>query len=97
MCRVVAGSSCLNEQSPYVVMPVQPGMMFPQEGVAEPPQLSPKDVVDPPLPAVAKTASPPAAAATSNKQTSSATTNTFRVSAKGLILAATVLLLTIYA
>ncbi|XP_042048320.1 glycerophosphodiester phosphodiesterase GDPDL6-like [Salvia splendens] len=87
-------SSCLNEQSPYVIMPVQPGMMFPQEGVAEPPQLSPKDVVDPPLPPVAKAPSPPPAA-TPNKQTSS-TTNTLRVSAQSLYFAAVVLLLTIY-
>ncbi|XP_047945390.1 glycerophosphodiester phosphodiesterase GDPDL6-like isoform X1 [Salvia hispanica] len=87
-------SSCLNEQSPYVIMPVQPGMMFPQEGVAEPPQLSPKDVVDPPLPPVAKAPSP-LPAATPNKQTSS-TTNTLRVSAQSLYFAALVLLLTIY-
>ena len=94
MCCGVAGSSCLNEQSPYVIMPVQPGMMFPQEGVAEPPQLSPKDVVDPPLPTVAKAPSP-LPAATPNKQTSS-TTNTLRVSAQSLYFAALVLLLTIY-
>ncbi|XP_047938373.1 glycerophosphodiester phosphodiesterase GDPDL6-like [Salvia hispanica] len=84
-------STCVNEGSAYVIMPVQPGMMFPQEAVAEPPQLSPKDVVDPPLPAVAKTASPPAAAV-SNKQTSSATTNAFRVSAQSLFFAAVLML-----
>ncbi|KAL1534077.1 glycerophosphodiester phosphodiesterase GDPDL6-like isoform X1 [Salvia divinorum] len=87
-------SSCVNEESPYVTMPVQPGMMFPQEAVAEPPQLSPKDVVDPPLPPVANTSSPPAAA--SNKQTSSATTNTLRVHAQSLFFAA-VVVLNIYA
>ena len=87
----MAGSTCVNEGSAYVIMPVQPGMMFPQEAVAEPPQLSPKDVVDPPLPAVAKTASPPAAAV-SNKQTSSATTNAFRVSAQSLFFAAVLML-----
>ncbi|KAL1548962.1 glycerophosphodiester phosphodiesterase GDPDL6-like isoform X2 [Salvia divinorum] len=86
-------SSCLNEQSPYVIMPVQPGMMFPQEAVAEPPQLSPKDVIDPPLPPVAKTPSP--LAATPNKQTSS-TTTTLRVCDQSLFYAAVVVILTIY-
>ncbi|XP_057767859.1 glycerophosphodiester phosphodiesterase GDPDL6-like isoform X2 [Salvia miltiorrhiza] len=69
-------SSCLNEESPYVTMPAQPGMMFSQDAVAEPPELSPKDVIDPPLPPVAKP-SPPAA--TSTKQTYNSSTNTLRV------------------
>ncbi|KZV27409.1 putative glycerophosphoryl diester phosphodiesterase 2 [Dorcoceras hygrometricum] len=50
-------SSCTSNGSPYVINPVEPGLLYQPdrvEKVAEPPQLSTGDVVDPPLPAVTK-------------------------------------------
>ncbi|XP_073132174.1 glycerophosphodiester phosphodiesterase GDPDL6-like [Henckelia pumila] len=48
-------STCTRDGSPYVINPVEPGMLYQpdkEEKVAEPPLLSTGDVVDPPLPAV---------------------------------------------
>lgn len=57
--------------------------------------LSTENVVDPPLPAVAKSPPPPAA---DSKQTpkSKSATSSIRVNAEGLLFAAMLLLLTIY-
>ncbi|CAA0820644.1 Glycerophosphodiester phosphodiesterase GDPDL7 [Striga hermonthica] len=49
-----ARSTCTINGSAYLIPPVQPGFLYEAEPVAEPPLLSTADVVDPPLPAVAK-------------------------------------------
>ncbi|EPS68532.1 hypothetical protein M569_06231, partial [Genlisea aurea] len=49
-----ARSSCSNQKAAYNIQPIVPGFLFEADPVAEPPLLSHDEVVDPPLPAVAK-------------------------------------------
>ncbi|KAH6817397.1 SHV3-like 5 [Perilla frutescens var. frutescens] len=91
-----ARSSCTSNGSPYVIQPVQPGFLFQAEPVAEPPQLSPANVVDPPLPAVAKGG--PTQPAPAAKPKAKSSSFSISVDARGLLFAAVVVFLTtIYA
>ncbi|KAK4404208.1 Glycerophosphodiester phosphodiesterase GDPDL7 [Sesamum angolense] len=48
-------SSCATQGSPYVIRPVEPGYLYVSPvPITEPPLLSTADVVDPPLPTIAK-------------------------------------------
>ena len=98
--NMFARSSCAAKGSPYLIQPVQPGFLFEPEPVAEPPLLSAADVVDPPLPAVAKNTTTPAAdetpaAAAAPAPKSSA--SSLSVGTKGLLLGAILALMGIYA
>lgn len=46
-------SSCVAPKSPYNIKPMVPGFLYQPQPVADPPQLSVAEVVDPPLPPVA--------------------------------------------
>ncbi|KAL6555143.1 hypothetical protein OROGR_006401 [Orobanche gracilis] len=97
-------STCTTKGSAYLIPPVQPGFLYEANPVAEPPLLSTEDVVDPPLPAIAKNETAQSANnsdSTSNTPTSApppnpkSSTTSITVSIKGLFFAAMVALLTI--
>ncbi|XP_011084009.1 glycerophosphodiester phosphodiesterase GDPDL7 [Sesamum indicum] len=100
-------SSCATQGSPYVIKPVEPGYLYvAPPPITEPPLLSTADVVDPPLPAIAKnmptqsaagsapTSGPPSAPPPPAAKSSS--TSSVTVGAEGFILAAIVALLTVF-
>ncbi|KAI3443993.1 hypothetical protein Pfo_000658 [Paulownia fortunei] len=96
-------SSCTINGSAYLVQPVQPGFLYEADPVAEPPLLSTADVVDPPLPAIAKNSTDQSAsdsASSSETPTSSpppkSSSTSVTVSTEVLFFAAMVALLTIY-
>ncbi|KAL3643240.1 hypothetical protein CASFOL_014055 [Castilleja foliolosa] len=96
-------STCTTKGSAYLIPPVEPGFLYEGQPVAEPPLLSTADVVDPPLPAIAKnetandsaasTSGTPASAPPPNQKASS---TSITVSSGGLLFAALVALLTIF-
>lgn len=95
MVKSIAGSSCTAHDSPYSIRPVVPGFLYQPQPVADPPQLSVAEVVDPPLPAVARQTSndsatnntvAPSASSTPPPPRSSATSVALGV--KGLLFAA---------
>ncbi|KAK6156591.1 hypothetical protein DH2020_010839 [Rehmannia glutinosa] len=96
-------STCTTNGSAYLIPPVQPGFLYEADPVAEPPLLSSADVVDPPLPAIAKNDTAQSAndsASTSDAPASApapkSSSTTITVSTQGLLFAAMVALLTIF-
>ncbi|KAK4415049.1 Glycerophosphodiester phosphodiesterase GDPDL7 [Sesamum alatum] len=96
-------SSCASQESPYVIRPLQPGYLYVAASpVAEPPLLSTSDVVDPPLPAVAKNSTAQSAAGSAPTTgppppaPKSSSTTSVTVGAEGVIFAAIVALFTVF-
>ncbi|GFP81712.1 glycerophosphodiester phosphodiesterase gdpdl7 [Phtheirospermum japonicum] len=99
-------STCTTNGAAYLIPLVQPGSLYQADPVAEPPLLSTADVVDPPLPPIAKnetaqsandsasSSGTPTSAPPPNKNSS---TTSITVSTGGLFFAALVALLTIFA
>ncbi|KAL0285417.1 UNVERIFIED_CONTAM: Glycerophosphodiester phosphodiesterase GDPDL7 [Sesamum angustifolium] len=99
-------SSCATQGSPYVIRPVEPGYLYVStDPITEPPLLSTADVVDPPLPAIAKNLTTQSAAGSASPSgpppppppPKSSSTSSVAVGAEGFILAAIVALLTVFA
>ncbi|KAL0382947.1 UNVERIFIED_CONTAM: Glycerophosphodiester phosphodiesterase GDPDL7 [Sesamum calycinum] len=100
-------SSCATQGSPYVIRPVEPGYLYVSpDPITEPPLLSTADVVDPPLPAIAKNLTTQSAAGSASPSgppppppppaPKSSSTSSVAVGAEGFILAAIVALLTVF-
>lgn len=98
-----SGSSCARKRSTYIIRPVKPGFLYVAEApVAEPPLLSTAEVVDPPLPAVAKnsTAQPaadsPPTSGTPTPTPPSSSTTSVTVIAESSIFTAILTFFTVY-